>query len=180
MVRKALTSLTYDAQPISGTPSPSVGVSWTTKRGSGHIMYQRLGVRTAGSNRLWGELRAVNGTPGSPHWTGLYRAKEQMSDDARRIQGTARSRVATLDGGSTGQSSRLSGELAPECYGDTSHSRFCSRAFFLPPCVPHSAFSHGEPGSMNSVVTPNQDNHSRTATPAYAATVHKSQSLSRS
>ena len=24
-----------------------------------------LGVRTAGSNRLWGELRAVNGTPGS-------------------------------------------------------------------------------------------------------------------
>ena len=64
--------------------------------------------------------------------------------------------------------------------GDTSHSRFCSRAFFLPPCVPHSAFSHGEPGSMNSVVTPNQDNHSRTATPAYAATVHKSQSLSRS
>ena len=42
-MRKALTSLTYDAQPISGTPSPSVGVSWTTKRGSEHIMYQRWG-----------------------------------------------------------------------------------------------------------------------------------------
>ena len=118
-MRKALTSLTYDAQPISGTPSPSVGVSWTTKRGSEHIMYQRWGCARLAQIGCGASYGRVNGTPGSPHWTGLYRAKEQMPDDAERYRGTARSRVATLDGGSTDLRPSVSCDSSIDHWADT-------------------------------------------------------------